>query len=492
SLLIISFIGFIIRIFNLKYYFPNIEFRRPSIPRSFWVIYIGFSNIFGFSNGFVFSVIAWHLIKYLLIFMQVKKEVYWPLDLWLVNSKYFQIKNDYWLKVKEINVFRDKWSQHLFEGQKLLNTKEQALLWCDEYQYLAATNNNDDASQRLEDLSLVLPKLPQQIVQDIENYEIDNQTMILDWKRLNQEKLSFGDIYNYKGKTLLPPEPSKNWTYKPYSIYGFVFMPLVIFAFISSFSNIHKKQLLNNENDLSKKGVLNEIKQPKRDSVQIAIDVNESSKSNTQVYPLEVEERFLMEDGSYQIGRKLSYTSNSASSVVEKFLTDKNKGVYKTGAKLRYTSTSPSVMQMLFAVDNGLYKSGSTLHVISVYRGRYPEGILNSYGSHPNGRIDVTVKNNPNTSSIVLFLASREPVNWNINPQNGVKIKKIMLSSFENRSKVIGVDNVQVVITSPFPHPYEQQQIPTLDDLAENIKNAIGAKSFTAQGGYDGVKFETY
>ena len=141
-----------------------------------------------------------------------------------------------------------------------------------------------------------------------------------------------------------------------------------------------------------------------------------------------------------------------------------------------------------FKSSKVLHEKEKMLHVISVYEGGYPTGTSHSYNYHPDGRIDVTVKNNPNASSVVLVLTSYEPVNWYVDVQKGVKIEKIILSSYENSSKVSGIDKVQVLRES-LGHPYERGAILV---LSEKMKAIVGASVATAQGGYRGSIFETY
>lgn len=134
------------------------------------------------------------------------------------------------------------------------------------------------------------------------------------------------------------------------------------------------------------------------------------------------------------------------------------------------------------------HKKEKFVHAIGVYEGDYPDGKPHSYGYHPDGKIDVTVKNNPNASAVVLLLMSYEPVNWNINVQKGAKIEKIILSNYEGGSKVSGIDDVPVVRES-LGYSYERNAILALN---EKVKVLVGADIKTAQGGYHGKIFEVF
>jgi hypothetical protein len=82
--------------------------------------------------------------------------------------------------------------------------------------------------------------------------------------------------------------------------------------------------------------------------------------------------------------------------------------------------------------------SSPALHGIGVYEGNYPPGIRHSFGYHPDGRVNIKVstKNRP----VILVLSSYEPIAWNVVPENGVKIKEIILSGY-HPSKVTGVNS---------------------------------------------------
>lgn len=141
-------------------------------------------------------------------------------------------------------------------------------------------------------------------------------------------------------------------------------------------------------------------------------------------------------------------------------------------------------------ITEKIHGQGNTLHVIGVYQGSYPTAVAqpSSRGNDSNSVIDVNVQYNPNASSVILLLASYESVSWNINVQKGVHINKIILSSCKNISQVTGINKIPVLIRN-VGCPYKANEI---SELAEKVKTQIGAKAFTAQGGYYGSLFQTY
>jgi hypothetical protein len=128
------------------------------------------------------------------------------------------------------------------------------------------------------------------------------------------------------------------------------------------------------------------------------------------------------------------------------------------------------------------------VHAIGVYESDYPDGNTHSAGYHPDGKIEVLVKNNPNANTVILLLMSYEPVNWSITVQKGTQIEKVILSDYEGRSKISGITDTPVINKS-LCCPYEREDILMLN---EKVKSLVGANISTAQGGYSGKKFEVF
>jgi hypothetical protein len=127
------------------------------------------------------------------------------------------------------------------------------------------------------------------------------------------------------------------------------------------------------------------------------------------------------------------------------------------------------------------------VHAIGVYHGDYPEGNNKKGGTHPDGIVEVTVKNNPDASPVTLILMSYESVEWRIRKEYGAKIEKIILSSYLP-SKVTGIDNVPVLRES-IGYAYERMGFIRIN---MKIRDITGSEAKTFQSGYHGKYFDVY
>lgn len=130
----------------------------------------------------------------------------------------------------------------------------------------------------------------------------------------------------------------------------------------------------------------------------------------------------------------------------------------------------------------------SSVHAIGVYEGDYPDGNTHSFSNHPNGRIDVYVKENPENDFVVLLLMSYEPVTWNIVVEGNVKVKKIIISSYTQGSIVSGVSGIPVLRVN-LGYSYTPEGILA---MSERTKAFTGGNIKTAQGGYHGKIFDIF
>ena len=125
-------------------------------------------------------------------------------------------------------------------------------------------------------------------------------------------------------------------------------------------------------------------------------------------------------------------------------------------------------------------------HVIGVYEGDYPNGKRHAFRFHPDGHIDVEVKNNPEVKAYILVLTSYEPVQWRIHNVDHAKIKKIILSAY-HPSKVLGANSVPVVRVK-LGYAYDDLSKETL----KKVKKLVKFDSHSFQGSYKGKLFEVY
>lgn len=127
------------------------------------------------------------------------------------------------------------------------------------------------------------------------------------------------------------------------------------------------------------------------------------------------------------------------------------------------------------------------VHAIGVYEGDYPDGITHRGGFHPDGKIELSVKNNPNASGVILVLSSYEPVNWHIKEDEGVKVEKVILSG-HHPSKVTGVDGIPI-LRENLGYAYQKS---SFSGVETKIKELTGLEVNTFQGGYKGKYFDIF
>lgn len=132
--------------------------------------------------------------------------------------------------------------------------------------------------------------------------------------------------------------------------------------------------------------------------------------------------------------------------------------------------------------------SGPALHGIGVYEGSYPSGSRHSFDHHPDSYIEVTI--HAKSQPLIIVLSSYEPVVWKLLPDNGVKIKEIILSSY-NPSKVVGIDSTIKVSRQPFGYSYKTTH--SKSKLAVQVFKYTGLTEFESyQGSYKGEKFSIH
>lgn len=131
--------------------------------------------------------------------------------------------------------------------------------------------------------------------------------------------------------------------------------------------------------------------------------------------------------------------------------------------------------------------STPALHIVGVYEGSYPPGVNHSSGYHPDGTIDIHVKNS--RDPIVLGLASYEPVIWQIHSSEGVKIQEVVLSG-NHPSKVVGLPESVKITRQAFGYSYEAnaKQSP----YAIKLKDYTGLEVQSFQGMYKGKEFSIH
>lgn len=124
------------------------------------------------------------------------------------------------------------------------------------------------------------------------------------------------------------------------------------------------------------------------------------------------------------------------------------------------------------------------LHIIGVYEGSYPPGVTHSFGQHPDGSIDVHVRDQQHP--VVLGLCSYEPINWHIRASDGVTIQEIILSG-NHQSKVVGVPESVKITRQAFGYSYEANA--KSSSFATKLKDYTGLEVQTFQGMYAGKEF---
>lgn len=138
------------------------------------------------------------------------------------------------------------------------------------------------------------------------------------------------------------------------------------------------------------------------------------------------------------------------------------------------------------ATESNIERTISALHVIGIYEGDYPNGTMHSYGFHPDGRVDIEVKDNPEVKSYILVLTSYEPVNWYISKAEKANIEKIILSNY-HPGKVYGVNGIPIV-RMKLGYTYDELSSEFINKIKEVTK--FDTQSF--QGSYKGKLFEIY
>ena len=132
-------------------------------------------------------------------------------------------------------------------------------------------------------------------------------------------------------------------------------------------------------------------------------------------------------------------------------------------------------------VDMGSYGSAE-IHVVGIYEGPVHFGRVMEDPSASKVKIRVHAKSRP----VVLLLCNYEAVLWDIDSDDGVVIKEIILSS-ANGAKISGIDDKAVRVTRRVMNcGYESNRI---QSVAKKLKEETGLEVKSAQGLYRGTEF---
>lgn len=127
------------------------------------------------------------------------------------------------------------------------------------------------------------------------------------------------------------------------------------------------------------------------------------------------------------------------------------------------------------------------VHAIGVYEGGYSDGVRHRFDFHPEGKVVISIKNNPNAKGVILILSSYEPVLWRIDEEGGTKVEKIILSG-NYPSRVTGITGIPIFRES-LGYAYEKS---SFSNMEMKIKEITGLEVNTFQGSYKGKYFDIF
>lgn len=447
--------------------YPTKRFMSKAVSRghicwSYWLVYLLIFSIVMTSSlakelffffiimGLPISAFFWIVITHVLISLRHTDDKFiWLLDQWLTSSGYLETKEKYYVKKQQMLDFDKVWQQHLAEGQKVLNFKKEILSLCDEYALLVS--NDDSALQhqkRIEYLAHRLPKTPKELNQKVGFYQNKTEQLLQEWQALNMEHIELALSYHVNGETLLPEQNQISQTPEVAQVKNVILIVMalpIIMMTAKFFGGV--EQLTNKPISAL------EIEQQKTNTA-IVIDQVKSIQQHQQEFSkiMEQQSQFLHQQQKIQ----------------------------------------PSNQENFWREPTPIY--GYVLHVVNVYTGVYPEDLAAPPSSvlplaiQGQGTVKIKVKYNPKVSSVILVLNSYESVEWNIIAEKGVKIDKIILSSYSNSSTVVGALKGVSIIRKNLELSYKQNELPQA--LVNDMKNEFGINSFTTQNKYQEEIFE--
>lgn len=234
-----------------------------NIAWSFWGVYVWVFvlGVFILNNTmpvfFVLFLVAlgslllggffWAVMQNILIGIKSLTAVEWPLDVWMTSTPYKEAKQKYWQQKVLLEQFKTTWQHHITTAQHLIESKKIALSLCYEYSELIRKDDRSQAAlNRLKELANILPKMPQQINQDVVRYKEYHEQLLAQWQTLNSELHKIGLSCSVNGKTLLPDEPV-NYTKKDVMWLWFwiLLIPNLLWLWIGLFGESHTRSVAN-------------------------------------------------------------------------------------------------------------------------------------------------------------------------------------------------------------------------------------------------------